>query len=216
MRTVTGWQIALAIVAVAAIAALLIAIISPRHFVRGPFRVLLGILYRRRVVGLENLPREGGCVVVSNHVSWIDGILILWMLPRNVRFVVDGENFNNGYRRYLAGAFDTILMLSNPKSIGRALKAAREGLIAGDVIGVVSRRNDHPHGTAANLQARPQTYPQRDRCSGRADVARWNVGQHLQFFRRQVLLQVAQTISSTADALYRQAAGRFHATGEGP
>ncbi len=136
MRTVTGWQIALAIAAVAVIAALLIAIISPRHFVRGPFRVLLGLLYRGRVVGLENLPREGGCVVVSNHVSWIDGILILWMLPRNVRFVVDGANFGNPFRRYLADAFDTILMTENPKSIGRALKSAREGLVAGDVIGV--------------------------------------------------------------------------------
>jgi acyl-[acyl-carrier-protein]-phospholipid O-acyltransferase/long-chain-fatty-acid--[acyl-carrier-protein] ligase len=82
------------------------------------------------------LPRRNGCVVVSNHVSWIDGILILWMLPRNVRFVVDGDNFGSGYRKYLASAFDTILMNSNPKSIGRALKSAREGLIAGDVIGL--------------------------------------------------------------------------------
>jgi acyl-[acyl-carrier-protein]-phospholipid O-acyltransferase/long-chain-fatty-acid--[acyl-carrier-protein] ligase len=112
------------------------AIIAPRRFVRAPFRVLLALLYRRRVVGLENFPREGGCVVVSNHVSWIDGILILWMLPRNVRFLVDGENFGSGFRRYQADAFDTILMNNNPKSIGRALKTAREGLMAGDVIGL--------------------------------------------------------------------------------
>ena len=142
----TGWQITLAIAAVAVIAALLTAIISPRHFVRGPFRVLLGLLYRPRVVGLENLPREGGCVVVSNHVSWIDGILILWMLPRNVRFVVDGANFGNAFTLYLANAFDTILMTENPKSIGRALKKAREGLVAGDVIGLF------PEGTISRTE----------------------------------------------------------------
>ena len=136
MHIVSGWQIALGIIAVLVVVAVATAILSPRIFVRAPFRVLLALLYRRRVVGLENFPREGGAVVVSNHVSWIDGILILWMLPRNVRFLVDGENFGSGFRRYQADAFDTILMKNNPKSIGRALKTAREGLIAGDVIGL--------------------------------------------------------------------------------
>lgn len=132
-----GWQIALAILAAAVvIAALLVAILPRRTTVRGVFQVMLHTLYRKRIVGLENLPKEGGCVVVCNHVSWIDGILILWMLPRNVRFVVDGANFQTRLGRYLGGAFDTIMMRDNPKSIGRALKTAREGLKAGDVIGL--------------------------------------------------------------------------------
>lgn len=114
----------------------IIAVVSRRRFVRMIFRPLLGTLYRKEVIGLENLPPEGGCVVLSNHVSYIDGILILWMLPRNVRFVVDHGNFNSRSLEWLAGAFDTILMAANPKSIGRALKAAREGLHDGDVIGL--------------------------------------------------------------------------------
>ncbi len=132
----SGWQIVLAVVAVLLVLAIFSAIYAPRRFVRFPFRILLAILYRKEVIGLENLPRDQGCVVVSNHVSYIDGILILWMLPRNVRFVVDGENFGNAITRYLARAFDTILMVANPKSIGRALKAAREGVKSGDVIGI--------------------------------------------------------------------------------
>lgn len=131
-----GWQITLAIAAVLLVLAIAIAILSPRLFVRGVFRVPLGIFYRKRIVGLENLPRDKGCVVISNHVSWIDGILILWMLPRNVRFLVDGGNFNGPIPQYLARAFDTILMKENPKSIGRALKTGREGLKSGDVIGI--------------------------------------------------------------------------------
>ncbi|MCO8120719.1 AMP-binding protein [Stieleria sp. TO1_6] len=112
------------------------AVLLPRLFVRAIFRPFLSILYRKQVIGLENLPSQGGYLVVSNHVSWIDGILILWMLPRNVRFVVDGSNFGSGLAKWLAAAFDTILMLANPKSIARALIAAREGLKAGDVIGI--------------------------------------------------------------------------------
>ena len=129
------------IVIVCLIVAVIAAVIAFGYFfrrlaVRGPFRILLPILYRREFLGLENLPRDGGCVVICNHVSWIDGILILWMLPRNVRFVVDGANFQRGPLRYLASAFDTILMMTNPKSIARALREARRGVEAGDVIGI--------------------------------------------------------------------------------
>ncbi len=121
----------------AVVAAVLIAgRLAPRRTVRFFFKPLLIALYRKRVIGLENLPREGGYVIAANHVSWVDGILILWMMPRNVRFIVDGGNFHSRVLNYLAAAFQTILMTANPKSIARALKAAREGLAAGDVIGI--------------------------------------------------------------------------------
>ncbi|TWT49143.1 Bifunctional protein Aas [Rubripirellula amarantea] len=126
----------LAIIAIALVGLIVLAVVSPRRFVRLPFKIVLSILYRKRVVGLENLPREGGCVVASNHVSWIDGILILWMLPRNVRFVVDGANFVSPLGKYLGDAFDTIFMMSGPKSIMAAIRTAREGLNNGDVIGI--------------------------------------------------------------------------------
>ena len=132
----TLWQWIFAILVIVIVGLVAMAIFSPRRFVRLPFKIVLGLLYRKRVVGLENLPKEGGCIVTSNHVSWIDGILILWMLPRNVRFVVDGGNFTSGLGKYLGDAFDTIYMLSGPKSIMRAILDAREGLNKGDVIGL--------------------------------------------------------------------------------
>lgn len=118
------------------IAMTLFAILNRRRFVRALFRPILTVLYRGRVVGLENFPKEGGAVVLSNHVSWIDGILLLWLLPRNIRFVVDGGNFHSKVADFFASAFDTIMMTASPKSIGRALKTAREALNHGDVIGI--------------------------------------------------------------------------------
>ncbi|EMI57339.1 AMP-binding protein [Rhodopirellula sallentina] len=128
--------ITLLIIAVIIAICVYMAYQHPRLFVRGIFRPILGTLYRGRTVGLENLPKEGGVMVVSNHVSWIDGILILWLLPRNVRFVVDGGNFKSRLGDYLGRAFDTIYMMGGPKAIGRALRTAREGLNNGDVIGI--------------------------------------------------------------------------------
>ncbi|MBC7337681.1 MAG: 1-acyl-sn-glycerol-3-phosphate acyltransferase, partial [Clostridia bacterium] len=49
-------------------------------------RVLFGWMARHaygfRVVGLENIPAEGGAIVVSNHISWLDGMLIMLAMPR--------------------------------------------------------------------------------------------------------------------------------------
>lgn len=131
-----GWQIILSVLVVGLVALGLMLLIAPKFTIRLPFAVLLSILYRKEVVGLENLPKDQGCVVVSNHVSWIDGVLLLWMLPRNVRFVVDGGNFSNPLLSALANRFGTILMTANPKSIGRALKEGREGVKKGDLIGI--------------------------------------------------------------------------------
>lgn len=112
------------------------ALLSARRFVRCIFRPILTLLYRREVIGGENLPDRGAVLVVCNHMSWIDGILLLWLLPRNIRFIVDGANFDMGFARWLAGAFDTILMFPGPKPIARALRAAREALIQGDCVGL--------------------------------------------------------------------------------
>ncbi|CAD74863.1 MAG TPA: acyl-[ACP]--phospholipid O-acyltransferase [Rhodopirellula baltica] len=134
--TVDTYLIILIVLVALLAIAIAMAVWKPRLFVRCLFRPVLEIFYRKRVVGLENFPTEGGCLLVSNHTSWIDGILILWALPRNVRFVVDGSNFTSKIGDYLGRAFDTIFMMGGPKSIGRAIRDAREGLNNGDVVGI--------------------------------------------------------------------------------
>ncbi len=132
----TGLQTGVLIAAIVAAVIVLMAVFARRQLIRAPSRVLLALLYRKEVFGLQNLPENRGCVVVCNHISWIDGILLLWMLPRNVRFLVDGGNFGSRFSRFLSSAFDTILMTASRKSIGQALKTARQGAQAGDVIGL--------------------------------------------------------------------------------
>ena len=50
---------------------------------------LLRLLFRVRVDGLERLPREEGFVLVSNHASLIDGLLLRAFIPRALVFAVD-------------------------------------------------------------------------------------------------------------------------------
>ena len=45
------------------------------------------VFYRVRIEGLENLPEEGGVLLISNHVSWMDGIMLVRHTPRHVHFL---------------------------------------------------------------------------------------------------------------------------------
>ncbi|MES9877162.1 MAG: AMP-binding protein [Candidatus Sedimenticola sp. 1PA] len=53
------------------------------------YRRMLGISLE--VEGLENLPEDGPCVLVANHASYIDGMVIVSALPRRFRFVAKAE-----------------------------------------------------------------------------------------------------------------------------
>ena len=47
---------------------------------------------RIKVTGLEHLPTAGQpCIIVANHQSYLDGLLLLTVLPRRPRFVIKGE-----------------------------------------------------------------------------------------------------------------------------
>ena len=48
-------------------------------------------IWRPRVEGLENLPRTGPVIVASNHLSFIDSILIPMVCPRRVAFLAKEE-----------------------------------------------------------------------------------------------------------------------------
>src|ERR1700747_1258819 len=53
-------------------------------------RPLVRCFYRVTPLGLENLP-SGGFLLVPNHITWVDAIILQLACPRAVRFVIDEE-----------------------------------------------------------------------------------------------------------------------------
>jgi 1-acyl-sn-glycerol-3-phosphate acyltransferase len=51
-------------------------------------------MYRVRCENLNNIPREGGCVLVANHVSFVDALVIAGCCKRSIRFVMYHKIFN--------------------------------------------------------------------------------------------------------------------------
>ncbi len=92
------------------------------------------LVYRIRVVGTENLPAEGGALLVANHVSWLDGILLLLTSSRPIRMFADAGNFRGQLINWMAGLYGAILVTSGPQSIRRGLRTANEALKNGELV----------------------------------------------------------------------------------
>lgn len=91
------WVLALGNIVVA----VYIYTLIPEFFLRFVVYLLTHVFYRLRTENEENIPYEGGGVIVPNHVSWIDWLLIAAAVPRPVRFVMWYEYFNIPLIRFL-------------------------------------------------------------------------------------------------------------------
>ena len=74
--------------------------------VRWVLAPLLKAVFRPHVEGLGNVPDDGPLVLASNHLSFIDSIIIPLIAPRSVAFLAKAEYFEGGnLKQRLAGAF---------------------------------------------------------------------------------------------------------------
>ena len=104
-------------------------------------------LYRPTIEGRENLPREGGVIVASNHRSFIDSFAIPLSAPRQVRFLAKEEYWNGaGIGGALRkGFFSAVGMVPvnrhSATAAQESLDAALEVLKSGEAFGI------YPEGT---------------------------------------------------------------------
>jgi acyl-[acyl-carrier-protein]-phospholipid O-acyltransferase/long-chain-fatty-acid--[acyl-carrier-protein] ligase len=68
--------------------AIVAVMVLPDFFVRFMVLVVTRLFYRVRPSGLENIPVEGGALIVPNHVTFVDSLIISATTQRRVRFVM--------------------------------------------------------------------------------------------------------------------------------
>jgi acyl-[acyl-carrier-protein]-phospholipid O-acyltransferase/long-chain-fatty-acid--[acyl-carrier-protein] ligase len=116
-------------------ATLYVVMVLPNHLIRLGFRVAINTLFRIRVVGRERVPLKGGALLVSNHVSFVDGILIAASLERNVRFMIWKPYFEHPvFNWYLRQIHAIPVGLNGPRDMVAAMAHAREELKHGHVV----------------------------------------------------------------------------------
>lgn len=90
--------------------------------------------YRIHVYGRENLPEQGGAILVPNHISWLDGLLLVTTSSRQVRMLVDRTLLTNWWTGGLARIMGAIPIGPAPKAARNAIETAREALRNGELV----------------------------------------------------------------------------------
>jgi 1-acyl-sn-glycerol-3-phosphate acyltransferase len=116
---------------------------------RSTFRSLLRFLFdtltRVTVIGLEHMPRTGGCVVAVNHLSRLDPPLVFVLIDReDVTALVADKYKNYPFIPWIVHTVDGI-WLHREESDLHALREARDFLRAGGVLGIA------PEGTRSRV-----------------------------------------------------------------
>ncbi len=115
----------------------------PQSLVRFLLSFLLTRRYRVDVHGLENLPAQGGVLLLGNHISWVDWAMVQIASPRPVRFVMLKTVYQRWYLRWFFKALGCI-PIERGSGAGQALAGVAEQLNAGEVVclfpeGAISR-----------------------------------------------------------------------------
>ncbi len=108
----------------------------PDAFLRLGLVVLTNSLYRLRIVDHRHVPQEGGALLVPNHVSFIDGFLLIASVDRPVRFVVDAQYANQPLLKPFMKLLGVIPISTHGglRMILRALRDAGTALDQGDLV----------------------------------------------------------------------------------
>jgi len=94
-------------------------------------------LIRLRVDGTEHLPADGPVVLVANHVSFFDSVLLMFSLPRPVAFIGKAEYTDNPITNWLfCGAGMIPVRREDPGDLPHVFEEVAEVLRRGEVIGV--------------------------------------------------------------------------------
>ena len=122
-----------------AVVAAYIFLLMPEYLLRFVSWVLSHLIYRFKVRDDEHIPTQGAAVLVCNHVSFVDAILLMAASPRPIRFIMDHRIFKVpvlGWLFRLAKAIPIAPRAEDPAAYEAAFDAAAQVLQEGDLLAI--------------------------------------------------------------------------------
>jgi 1-acyl-sn-glycerol-3-phosphate acyltransferase len=109
----------------------------PRPVLRLLVFVLVALIYRLRLRGRHHVPASGAALVVCNHVSFMDALVIGGACPRPLRFLMDRPIYESPWLNWLfrlVGAIPVDSERSDPGGLRRTLDQVSQALRHGEVV----------------------------------------------------------------------------------
>ena len=115
---------------------------DPKAFRKGAWvhhaaRLYARLCYRIRFTGAERFPESGPAVIIANHVSYVDPVLIAAACPRPIRFVMHAPYFHLPVLHLFFRAVGAIPISSakkNPGVLRRAMREIETALDSGELV----------------------------------------------------------------------------------
>jgi 1-acyl-sn-glycerol-3-phosphate acyltransferase len=114
-----------------------IFLLVPEYLLRFMAFLLTRVVYRFKVRGDEHIPVQGAAILVCNHVSFVDAILLMAASPRPIRFIMDHRIFATpvlGWMFRLAKAIPIAPQREDPQAYESAFATARQVLDEGELL----------------------------------------------------------------------------------
>ncbi|MDO8329012.1 MAG: MFS transporter [Fluviicoccus sp.] len=120
-----------------AIVSMYIFTLVPEFLMRFLVWIFMSLFYRVDRHGLQHIPEEGPCVVVCNHVSFYDALILSTAIRRPMRFVMDHHIFKIPVVSFIfrtARAIPVAPAKEDPEMLDRAYDAIAAALAEGEIV----------------------------------------------------------------------------------
>lgn len=173
--------------------------------------LVLSLRYNVVYQGVDNLPKEGGVLLLSNHVSWLDWALLQLPIKRPINYLMDKEIYNNKLLNPILKKGE-VLPLS-PKGFKDAMLEASNRLKNGKIVGLfpegqiakTSRLNRFNKGfELIQKQSAAVIVPVYIGGMAGSVFAKYKKKKKRGWLRRKVIVCFAQPITSSIDAVELQ------------
>ena len=94
-------------------------------------RLLVRCFYRVTALGLENLP-QGGFLLLPNHITWVDALVLQLACSRPIRYVIDEEHYHKPILYPILRTLGCIPI--NTRNSRSAIRAAAEKIAQGEIV----------------------------------------------------------------------------------
>ena len=173
LQQLLGWsipQVFLALAVASALVAAWIFTIVPEFLMRFLGWLLVRLLYRLRTRGTDYIPDEGAALLVGNHVSYMDAIVLAATIPRPARFVMYWKIYNVPVLKWIfkaTGAIPIAGAKDNPELMQRALDEVDAALADGQLVFIFPEGRLTPDGEIGPFKRGVETILQRANAAGR-------------------------------------------------
>lgn len=106
-----------------------------RKIVKAVVRWFMKIFFRIKIIGKENIPKEGACIICSNHKSYFDPPMLVVFNKRHVNMIAKKDLLKNPIMGWLCKTFGALLVDRDGKDI-ETVKQSLRILKNGEILGI--------------------------------------------------------------------------------